>query len=127
MQQVNVIKGQIIQLGNRTVKLDTAFRMVEDKFKHLEKDSDRLYKTVEDLDNNWHKNNLHLKGLKEGLENDNLKGNLEKLLTGTLSSDTDVEVKLYFTYGLGRLDKGKTRKKDRDILLGFPDDPARAL
>lgn len=35
VQQVNFIKGQVPQLDNNTVKLDTAFRMMEDDFKHI--------------------------------------------------------------------------------------------
>lgn len=34
-QQVESVKAQVLQLDNRTVKLDTAFRMMEDDFKHL--------------------------------------------------------------------------------------------
>lgn len=49
---MNFIKSQIAQLDNRTVKLDTAFRMVEDDFKHLESESGRVHRMVEDLDNN---------------------------------------------------------------------------
>lgn len=50
--------------------------MVEDNFEHLEEDSDRLYKTVENLDNIGRKNNLDLKGLKEGLV---IKSDIEKI------------------------------------------------
>lgn len=95
---MNVIKGQIVQIDNGMGKLDTALRMT-DNFKQLEEYSSKLQKVVEALDNNLRRQNLHLRGLKEGLEDDNLKRYLENL-TGCLNCDTEKEVKLTFAHRL---------------------------
>lgn len=41
------------------------------------------------------------------------------LLAASLGSETDAEIRLNFAHRLCKLDKGKTRSKDRGILLVF--------
>lgn len=90
-----VLRSQVLQVENKTIKLDTAFHMLHDKFKQLEEDSTRMYNVIENVDN-VRKNNLRFKGLKEGVEGGNLKERLETFLTGYLRSDSEAEIKLNF-------------------------------
>lgn len=59
-----------------------------------------------------HKNNLRLRGLKEGVECNDLKSYIETLLTSCLGSDTEAEVKLSFAYRFGAKRQGRGSNKD---------------
>lgn len=63
-------------------KFDVAFQNVEEDYGYLKVESKKLYKVIEGVNNNLQKNNFRLKGLKEGVEEGNLKQYLETLLTG---------------------------------------------
>lgn len=86
---------------------------------NFEEDSEEVQRVVENLDNNLHKNNLRLKGLKEGDKGDNLQSFLENVFMGCLGLETNIEVKFKFAYRI----RNFRRKKncDRDILIGFSD------
>lgn len=110
-----------------SVKLENAPRMMDEDYKHIEYKINRLEQVLEEVDNKAHKFNLWLKGLKEGLEEQDLKKKLETLLTGCLGSETEEEVQLAFAYSLGAVGKGWNKSKDTNIILGFPNGSSKAL
>lgn len=64
---------------------------------------------------------LHiLKGLKEGLEGDNLVSCLAEFLTGYIGSDHDEEVKLKSAFRI-RANCHKASRQPRDVLVKFMD------
>lgn len=103
VQNVDKIKTQVVQLESRLNKHDSTFRKVEQDCKYFEFEMGRLGKIIEDLDNNYRRNNMRLKGLNEEVEDGNLKQYLETLLTGCLGSDTDAEVQVTYAHGVGRI------------------------
>lgn len=123
-QMAEKIKGQLVNLENKTTKLYKAFLLLEDEFKQLEDDLNNLHRVTEDVDNNLWKNNPKLKGLKEGAEYGNLKEYMENLFIVCLVSESNAEVKLKFTYQLGNYGRGRKRNKDKicylDFLIGNP-------
>lgn len=79
-----------------------------------------LQRTLEVVDNKARINNLRLKGLKEGIEESDLKAYLETLLTCCLPSETGGWViGLSFANRVGIQDKGQNKNRDRDVILGF--------
>lgn len=68
-------------------KLDIAVHMIEENVKQLELESSKIYKVVENVDDNLQKNNLRLKGVKERVQIRSSKSYWRILLTGCLSSD----------------------------------------
>lgn len=79
------------------------------------------------MDNKSQRNNLRLKGLKEGEEEGDLKGYLEKILTSYLAPRTETGVTLTFAHRIGIQGKGPNRSKDRDIMLGPPDNGVKTF
>lgn len=70
---------------------------------------------------------MRLKGLKEGMEDLDLKVYLETLLTGCLASDTKVEISLIVANRVGIQGRGQNKNRDRDIILGFPNGAMKVL
>lgn len=61
------------QVENKTHKLDTAVRLLEDDLKQVEGETSELHNVVEAVDNKLLKNNPRLRGLKEGVEGEDFK------------------------------------------------------
>lgn len=74
---------------------------------------------MEEVDNKARKNNLQLKGLKEGVEDLDLEKYLETLLNGCLASDTEAEICLSFANRVGVLGNGHNKNRDKDVILGL--------
>lgn len=83
-------------------------------------------KVLENVDNSLQRNNLRLRGLKEGSEGDNLKEFLENLLAVCLGLDSDTEVKLKIACCVRGSWRMKGRGKDREVLIGFEDETVKA-
>lgn len=94
---------------------------------HLAAQNQRLQRHVEEVDNKNRRNNLCLKGLKEGEEEGDLKKYLETLLTGCLASDTEAIVSLAFAHRVGHYEKGQNKNRDQDVILGFVDGGMKSL
>lgn len=109
------------QLENKSQKLDTEISMLKEDLKQVDTHSNSLHRVLKEVDNNHSKNNLTLKGLKEGIERDDLKSYLDALLTSCMGSETNVEVNLTFAHWLGSNDRSIRNNKSRDVLLGFAD------
>lgn len=60
-----------------------------------------------------------MKGLRERIEENDLKGFFENLLTGFLGSNTEAVIQLKDAYRLGTLHPGKRNTRDRDVLVRF--------
>lgn len=92
-QKIAIVNAQVIQVDTKTHKLDTAARMLEEDLNQVQVDTRELYNIVEVEDNKLCKNNLCLRGLKEGIEGDNLKTYIEALLISCMGSETYKEIK----------------------------------
>lgn len=79
---------------------------------------------MENVDNLLRKNSIHLHGLKEFAEGEDLVGFLE-LFTGFVGSDVDFSVSVLAAYRLGFLNR--SRKIPRDIVLQFLDWETKSL
>lgn len=91
-QRVDEVRAQVSMVETKAVKVENTFHMIEGDFKQLKVNSRRL----ENVDNLC---NLRLKGLKEGMEEHDLKTYLETLLTSCLgSSDTEEVIQLTFSH-----------------------------
>lgn len=67
---------QILEVDKRENRLEKAFELFKDDFKHIEdemKEVQHLVVNIQQWDNSLRKNNLRLKGLAEGVEGENLK------------------------------------------------------
>lgn len=73
VRKVDKIKAQVVWLETRSNTHGTVFCKVEQDCKYLETETGKLSRIIEDLDNTQRRNNQRLKGLKEGVEEGNLK------------------------------------------------------
>lgn len=78
------------------------------------------------VDNSLCKNNLKLKGLKEGAEGENLHQFLETLFIACLGSDSTLEVKLKCAYRLKTVGRNKGKVMDREVLIVFQEPSIKA-
>lgn len=64
-------------------------------------DFDDLEQTVENVDNSLRKNNIRLKGVKEGMEGKDSRQFLEEVFTACLGSESEVVVQIDSAYRVG--------------------------
>lgn len=72
-------------------------------------------------------NNLRLKGLIEGTEGEYLKAFLENLFMACLGSNSNTEILLQFAYRLMNARLITRRRRDLNVLIGFPDGTLKAM
>lgn len=75
--------------------------------------------TVVENTNNIVKNNIRLRGLREGKEGEELSQYLEKVFTGCLGADTEIVIQISSAYRLGPFKR--TQTITRDGLIRFLD------
>lgn len=114
---------QVKEVEKMENRLEKMFELLEDDFKHIVDETGEVQRVVENSENSLWKNNLRVRGLKEGAEGGDLKKFLENLFMACIGSSSNVEVKLKFVYRLRNLGRGKGRDKDREVLnlIGFED------
>lgn len=118
---------QVTVVETQSNKLEHSVQLISEGHKQLENDSRKLASIIEQMDNNLWKNNQRLRGLKEELEEQDLKTYLEKLLTTCMGSDTEEEKQLALAYRLGAIGRGRNRNRNRDIILGLSHGALKAL
>lgn len=74
LQKTDIVQNQMINLRSKTIQLDKACRLLENDLRKQDDEVDNLQRLVENMDSNLRKNNLRVKGLKEGVEEGSLKG-----------------------------------------------------
>lgn len=79
--QVEQLDSKLKTVEQEVRKLDGAFGSLEKEVKQQEADTNNIQQIIENLDNKVRKNNLRIKGLKEGAEGENLLVFLEELFT----------------------------------------------
>lgn len=82
----------------------------------LEDDFDELKETVDEIDNNLRKNNLCLRGVKEGAEGKDLKQFIE-VFTACLGSDTEIIVQVLSAFRAGNIRGSGIRPRDTVVNL----------
>lgn len=85
---------------------------------------EELEDTVVNLNNIQKKNNLKLRGLKEGAEGDNLTNYLTDLFTPWLGADSEIAVSIEAAYRIWTLNPAS--KLPRDALIKFPNGVVKA-
>lgn len=79
---------------------------------------DDLQISVENLDNSLRKNNITLRGLKEGTTGEDLVGYITELLTACAVSDCELTINIVAECRIGPFKA--TNQYPRDILVTFP-------
>lgn len=117
-QKVNSYQKKIGSIEGRTHK--STHKRTQDDYKQLDEDLtqnedevDELATIVENVDNNHRLPNFQLKGLKEGLEGDDMVGYLEEFLTGYMRSNKDCLIKIDVAVWIRR--KVKSPQHPREI------------
>lgn len=112
---VSAIQREAAGLHDHVEEIWGRTHCLEKTFKTLVKDLDQcdnelldLQVNVENIDNQVRKNNICLKGLKEGVEWDRLKTYLEELFTGYARSDSSVEIKIVQASRINYASKNKS-------------------
>lgn len=96
----------------KEARLEKAFELLENDFKVIEDQSEEAHRTAENVNILWQKN-LHLRGLKEGAEGDNLKTFQENLFMACIGSESNVEVKLTAAYRIINFGRPQGKGKER--------------
>lgn len=108
-KSVSVLDGDIKEIEKILIllrlsgKLEHTFKLIEKDVAHLSEDVDEIQSVVENAENLARKNDIHLRGLKEQVEGEDLSAYLKDLFWGCVGSKSNVEIKLISTYRIGAL------------------------
>lgn len=86
-QKIGHLEIQAAGVEEKEGRVEKAFELLEDDFKDIGDEVNEVQMTVENLDNVLRRNDLRLKGLKEGAEGDNLVSFLDASFVACLGSD----------------------------------------
>lgn len=79
-------------------KLQGSVQGLKEDIEEVKDEYDELERVIESLDNNQRKNNLKLRGLKEGEKGKDLTGYLIDILSTRVGSDSETEVSTTSAY-----------------------------
>lgn len=103
---------------DRVGKLEGIVRLVQEDVEDFGREYDELESTVESLDNNQRKNNLKIRGLKEGAKGPDLKGYLTGLFSNWIGSEAETDISVTSAFPLGPLKKAP--RYATDIIVKLP-------
>lgn len=110
-KKVQEVRHEVEQVTLKTVKLGVNVKSLGEDVEQLEDDFDELQQALENIDdNNMRRNNIQLKGLKEGVEGNDLKVFLQEIFTASLGADSEIVIRICLP---GRNSKGINYKSKR--------------
>lgn len=127
LKKIDQLQAQVAESGKKEQGLEKAFELLERDHKLMGNVLMEIqYSTVENIGNSLRRNNLRLKGLKEGAEGENLQQYLKNLFIACLGSDYNTEVKLKSAYELRTVGRKRSKVMDREVLIAFQVPSAKA-
>lgn len=106
----------IVKKGSGT--LEKGLNTLGEDLEQLEDNFEELQQTVENIDNNLRKNNIRIKGVKEGVEGNDLKSLLKEVFSACLGTDWDISLQISSAFQVGG--RGRSLLPPRDIIVKFP-------
>lgn len=106
------VKQLIIEIREIKAKVQSLSADVE----QLEDDFDDLQQTLENINNNLWRNNIRMKGLKEGAEGNRVF--LEEIFTASLGVDCEFTIQVTSAFRMGVQQSSITRP--RDVIVKLP-------
>lgn len=113
-----VVDQQLVVLETKLGKLDSANQALDEEVGELNTTVEDLEASLERLDNAQWKNNIKIRGLKEGLEGLGLVGFLMEQFTGWVGADSDINTGVLTAYRVGSYNA--LAKYPQDIIGLFP-------
>lgn len=117
VESINVQKS-IRGVEEKIGEVEGSMKYLQEDVEDFGKDYDELERVVENLDNNQRKNNLKVRGLKEGTEGQDLKGYLTEVFAIWVGSDIETDISITSAFRIGPL--RKVANYPRDILVQLP-------
>lgn len=115
---MDAMNGKVDRLERRFSNVEQLTKQIDDDLEDFNEDFEALQLTTENTDYSLSKYNIKLRGLKEGLEGEDLKGYITHLVTAWAGSDCEIGISITSAYQIGTL--RDTNRYPREELIQCP-------